>query len=219
MFIKRLIDIVLSAIALVILAIPFFIVAILIKLDSKGPVFFRQERVGMGERRFRVWKFRSMVEDAESHELGAFTTSSDPRITKLGHMLRRTGLDELPQLLNVFLGQMSLVGPRPTLSYQVEKYDDEQMKRLSMKPGVTGWSLIKGRNSLTWPEKIKYDIWYVENWSLWLDIKILFKTPFVIIKGEGLFLEKQDEILSNNSETQENVETAESSDDTSPQSH
>ena len=199
MIIKRAMDIILSALALFILIIPFVIVSILIKLDSKGPVFFRQLRIGLHERTFRVWKFRTMIEDAEQDKLGAFTTQDDHRITRLGQLLRRTGIDELPQLINVLIGQMSLVGPRPTLSYQVEKYDDTQRKRLAMKPGLTGLALINGRNSLTWPEKIEFDVQYVESWSLFLDIKILLLTPIIILRGDGLFLEQDDEILSNKS--------------------
>jgi exopolysaccharide biosynthesis polyprenyl glycosylphosphotransferase len=192
---KRFLDIVLCLIGLVLLIIPFALIALAIKLDSRGPVFFKQARIGQNGKRFACWKFRTMVKDAENHPLGAFTTTGDPRITRLGQWLRRSGLDELPQLFNVLKGEMSLIGPRPTLAYQVAKYNQEQRQRLLVKPGITSWALVNGRNQLTWPEKIELDLWYVRNWSLGLDFKILFKTPFVILKGEGLFLEKQDEIL------------------------
>ncbi|MCK4393480.1 sugar transferase [Candidatus Bipolaricaulota bacterium] len=192
---KRAIDIVLSLVGLIILAGPFAVIALAIKLDSKGPVFFRQERVGKEGLLFRSWKLRTMVVQAEEHALGAFTPKGDPRITRMGAFVRRFGLDELPQLINVLAGEMSLVGPRPTLPYQVAKYDTIQRKRLMVKPGITGWALINGRNVLTWPEKIELDIWYVEHWSLKLDLHILLKTPFVILGGRGLFLEQIDEIL------------------------
>jgi exopolysaccharide biosynthesis polyprenyl glycosylphosphotransferase len=194
--VKRFLDIVVSVVGLALLAIPFALIALAIKLDSKGPVFFKQERVGKDGKRFICWKFRTMIEGADRHPLGAFTPKGDPRITRIGYWLRRLGLDELPQLINVLKGEMSLVGPRPTLPYQVQKYNERQMQRLAVKPGITSWALINGRNQLTWPEKIELDLWYVENWSLWLDLKILFRTPLVILKGEGLFLEKEDEILS-----------------------
>lgn len=193
--IKRLIDIVVSMIGLLILSPLFAIIALAIKLDSRGPVFFRQERAGKDSKLLKVWKFRTMTEEAENHPLGAFTAVGDPRITRIGQLLRRSGLDELPQLINVLKGEMSLVGPRPTLAYQVQKYNKEQRQRLLVKPGITSWALVNGRNKLTWPEKIELDLWYVKNWSLLLDFNILFKTPFVILKGEGLFLEEQDEIL------------------------
>lgn len=192
---KRLIDILLSFIGLVLLAVPFAIVALVIKLDSKDSVFFRQERVGKDGQSFKVWKFRTMVVGAEKDPLGAFTSKGDLRITRVGYLLRRFGIDELPQLINVLKGEMSLVGPRPTLPYQVAKYNDVQRKRLLVKPGITGWALIKGRNSLTWPEKIELDVWYVEHWSLKRDCFILFRTPVVVLGGQGLFLEKDDVIL------------------------
>jgi len=112
----------------------------------------------------------------------------NPYITHVGRILRRAGIDELPQVINVLKGDMSFAGPRPTLEYQIKKYNDFQKKRLLMKPGITGWALINGRNLLTWPEKIKLDVWYVEHWSFWLDVKILFKTVWVVARGEGLYV-------------------------------
>ena len=185
---KRLIDILLSFIGLALLAFPFAIIALAIKLDSKGPIFFRQERVGKDGRSFRVWKFRTMIEGAVRKGLGYNVTKDDSRITRVGVVLRNWGLDELPQLINVFVGEMSLVGPRPTLRYQVEHYNDFQRRRLKMKPGITSLAVVSGRNALSWNKRIELDVWYVEHWSLWLDIKILFKTLWtVLVKHEGLY--------------------------------
>lgn len=153
---KRLIDLVSSLIGLLILTFPFLIIALAIKLDSQGPVFFRQERVGKDGKTFKPWKFRTMVKDAVEKGLGYNVAENDPRITKVGRFLRNWGLDELPQLINVLKGEMSIVGPRPTLEYQVEQYDDFQLKRLKVKPGITSWALIHGRNLLSWGEGIKY---------------------------------------------------------------
>jgi len=157
-FLKRIIDVVVSGIGLIILFPIFAVIGMLIKLDSKGPVFFVQERAG-----------------------------KDGRITRVGKHLR-WGIDELPQLINVFRGEMSLVGPRPTLPEQVSRYSKEHRRRLEMKPGLTGWALVNGRNALSWSEKIKLDIWYIDHWSLCLDLKILIKTIWVVIfLREGIY--------------------------------
>lgn len=186
--IKRIVDILGSFIGLVLLLPIFLIIAILVKLTSKGPVFFFQERIGKDGNPFFPFKFRTMVVGAINKGLGVTVSENDDRITSIGKYLRKWGLDELPQLLNVFLGDMSLVGPRPTLRYQVEKYNDFEKKRLLLRPGLAGWALIHGRNSLSWEERIKYDVWYVEHWSLWLDIVIMFKTVYLIfIKQEGVY--------------------------------
>jgi len=188
LILKRLIDILLSLIGLILLAIPFGIIALAIKLDSKGPIFFRQERVGKDGRSFRVWKSRTMVVGAVRKGLGYNVAKDDARITRVGAVLRNWGLDELPQLINVFVGEMSLVGPRPTLRYQVEHYDDFQRRRLQVKPGITSLAVVSGRNALSWKERIELDVWYVEHLSLWLDIKILFKTLWtVLVTHEGLY--------------------------------
>jgi lipopolysaccharide/colanic/teichoic acid biosynthesis glycosyltransferase len=182
---KRIFDILASGIALVVLLPIFGIIGIFIKLDSKGPMFFIQERAGKDRKIFRAYKFRTMVENPEN--TGKGLRINDPRITQVGKYLR-WGVDELPQLINVFKGDMSLVGPRPTLLEQVERYSEKHKKRFEMKPGITGWALINGRNKLSWPEKIKLDIWYIDHWSLWLDLKILFKTVWVVIfKREGIY--------------------------------
>jgi len=188
LILKHLIDILLSLIGLVLLAMPFAIIAVAIKLDSKGPVFFRQERVGKDGRSFKVWKFRTMVVGAVQQGLGHNVAKDDSRITRIGAVLRNWGLDELPQLINVFVSEMSLVGPRPTLRYQVERYNDFQQRRLKMKPGITSLAVVSGRNALSWKERIRLDVWYVKQWSLWLDIKILFKTLWtVLVTHEGLY--------------------------------
>ena len=188
LILKRLIDILLSFVGLVLLAVPFAIIALAIKLDSKGSVFFRQERVGKDGRSFKVWKFRTMVVGAVQQGLGYNVAKDDLRITRSGSVLRNWGLDELPQLINVFVGEMGLVGPRPTLRYQVEHYNDFQRRRLKMKPGITSLAVVSGRNALSWKKRIELDVWYVEHWSLWLDIKILFKTLWaVLVTHEGLY--------------------------------
>ncbi len=181
-------DILVSLIALIILFPLFLIITLLIKIDSPGHIFFRQERIGKNGKTFYPFKFRTMVEGAVNKGLGYTVSENDDRITKVGKFLRKWGIDEFPQLINVLKGEMSLVGPRPTLRYQVEEYNDFEKKRLLVKPGLAGWALIHGRNSLSWEERIKYDVWYVENWSLWLDIKIILKTFYLIfIKQEGVY--------------------------------
>ena len=176
-----------SGIALIVLLPIFAIIGIFIKLDSGGPVFFVQERAGKDGKTFKAFKLRTMVENAEKIGLGYGIVKDDSRITRVGKHLR-WGIDELPQLINVFKGDMSLVGPRPTLLEQVVRYSKEHRRRLEVKPGITGWALVNGRNKLTWPERIKLDIWYIDHWSLWLDVKILFKTIRVVIfKREGIY--------------------------------
>ena len=183
--IKRIFDILTSGVALVVLLPIFAIIGIFIKLDSKGPVFFVQERAGKDGKIFRAYKLRTMIEN--SYNMGKGLRQNDPRITRVGKQLR-WGIDELPQIVNVFKGDMSLVGPRPTLPEQVSRYSKEHRRRLEMKPGLTGWALVNGRNILSWLERIKFDIWYIDHWSLWLDVKILFKTIWVVIfKREGIY--------------------------------
>jgi len=184
---KRIIDVVISGIGSIILFPVFAIIGIFIKLDSKGPVFFIQERVGKDGKIFKAYKLRTMVDNAEKVGLRYEIEKNDFRITRIGRYLR-WGIDELPQLINVFKGDMSLVGPRPTLIEQVNRYSKEHKRRLEMKPGITGWALVNGRNKLSWPERIKLDIWYTDHWSIWLDLKILFKTIWVVIfTREGVY--------------------------------
>jgi lipopolysaccharide/colanic/teichoic acid biosynthesis glycosyltransferase len=195
---KELFDRIISIIALIILLPYFFIIAILIKLDSKGPIFFLQERAGKNGKIFKIIKFRTMLSGADKITNTSIVPENSPYITRIGKLLRRYSIDELPQLLNVIKGEMSLVGPRPALPYQIKKYSELQKKRLLMKPGITSWAAINGRNKLTWKERIEYDIYYVDNWSMWLDIKIIIKTVIFVIKGEGLYAEegRKDEIVN-----------------------
>jgi len=157
--------------------------ALAIKLDDGGPVFYRQRRVGQGGREFELVKLRTMVVGAEGQGAGWAVNRGDPRITRVGRLLRRLSLDEVPQLWNVVRGDMSLIGPRPTLAYQVEQYSPRQQRRLEVKPGVTGWAQIHGRAALPWEERIELDVWYVEHRSPWVDLKILLRTPRALFGG------------------------------------
>ena len=177
---KRLVDLLLLAVvALPALAIGA-VCAAAVGLTSPGGVFFKQERIGMGGRPFLVWKFRSMV----AGDNPIFPDAS--RITTVGKVLRRLSLDELPQLINVALGDMSVVGPRPTLAYQVERYDDHQRRRLAVRPGLTGLAQVNGRNSLSWDDRINYDVTYVETQSVTEDLRIVVKTFSTLLTGEGV---------------------------------
>jgi lipopolysaccharide/colanic/teichoic acid biosynthesis glycosyltransferase len=185
---KRALDLGLSGAGLLVLALPFVAIALAIKLDSKGPVFFRQERAGKEAKPFRIWKFRTMVVGAVRQGLGYTVARDDPRITRVGRILRNVGLDELPQILNVISGTMSLVGPRPTFSYQVAQYDAHQRRGLSVRPGITSLAVVSGRNALPWRERIALDLWYVEHWSLRLDLRILARTLWVVlVTRKGLY--------------------------------
>ncbi len=207
LFIKRAFDIVASFLMiLVLIIIPVFIVVpIVIKLTSKGPAVFVQERSGKDGKVFNIYKFRTMslppegtysVDGVLYKPNGELLEPSSTRITKVGRFLRKTSLDELMQLFNIFNGTMSFVGPRPTLPYQAESYTAEQKRRFEMKPGVTGWAQVNGRNGLTWTEKIKFDIEYVDNFSLWMDIKILFRTVAVVLKKDEIDFTKEDSITA-----------------------
>lgn len=186
-FLKRIFDLIISLIILLIISPLLIACAIAVKLTSKGPVFFLQERIGEGGKAFTIYKFRTMEVDAEKKGLGYLVTKEDSRITSVGQFLRRWSIDEFPQLFNVLRGEMSLVGPRPTLGYQVEQYDDFQKRRLEMPPGMTGLATIKGRNLLSWNERIEYDVWYVDNYTFWLDIRIILATFGTILSGSGVY--------------------------------
>jgi len=186
---KRFIDIILSFLGLLFLSPLFFLIALLIKVNSKGPIFFTQDRLGKNGHIFKIMKFRTMVNNAEKMGSGLSTYEGDPRITKVGKYLRKTSLDELPQLINVLNGKMSIIGPRPPVPYHPKKYseyDVEEAKRFNVSPGITGYAQIKGRNSLTWDERIKYDVEYVENYSLLLDFKITCITFLKVFKSEDI---------------------------------
>ncbi len=185
--IRRAIDIVFSALALL-LCLPLLLIAVLaIRLTSRGPAIYRQRRSGLYGVQFDMLKLRTMVDGAEHIGAGLAVNSGDPRITRVGSFLRRTSLDELPNLLNVLRGEMTLVGPRPTLPAQVAQYTARQHGRLSVKPGITGWAQINGRASLPWSERIELDLYYVEHRSLLLDLKILLRTPVLVLGGGGLY--------------------------------
>ena len=157
--------------------------ALAIKLEDGGPILYRQRRVGKDGIEFELVKLRTMVVGAERQGAGFAVNEGDPRITRVGRILRRLSLDELPQLWNVLTGDMSLIGPRPTLAYQVERYTPRQRRRLEVKPGITGWAQVHGRARLPWDERIELDVWYVENRSPWLDLKILARTPRALFTG------------------------------------
>ncbi|MDP8223469.1 MAG: sugar transferase [Candidatus Lernaella stagnicola] len=184
---KRLIDMLGAALTLVLLS-PFLLVtALAIKVDSRGSVFFRQRRTGRDGRAFQMWKFRTMVTGAADLGNGLNVGERDPRITRLGRWLREWSLDELPQIINVLLGDMSLVGPRPVLEEHVEQYDQTQRERLRVRPGLTGLAQISGRNALTWPQKLAFDVQYARTWSWWRDLVIIVKTIPVVFRREGLY--------------------------------
>ena len=166
------------------LASPFLAAsALAIKLEDRGPVLYRQQRVGRGGAEFELLKLRTMVVGAERQGAGWAVNEGDPRITAVGRVLRRLSLDELPQLWNVVRGEMSLIGPRPTLAYQVERYTERQRRRLEVKPGITGWAQIHGRAALPWDERIELDVWYVEHRSPRVDLMILLRTPLALLGG------------------------------------
>jgi exopolysaccharide biosynthesis polyprenyl glycosylphosphotransferase len=181
--VKRAFDVVGSALGLVLASPLLAAAAAAVKLDDGGPVFYRQGRVGQGGRDFDLLKLRTMVVGAEHRGAGWAVDEGDPRITRAGRLLRRVSLDEVPQLWNVLRGDMSLVGPRPTLAYQVERYTPRQRRRLDVKPGITGWAQVHGRARLPWEERIELDLWYVEHRSFWLDLKILARTPLALFSG------------------------------------
>ena len=185
----RPLDVVLAGAGLVVASPLLALAAILIKLESRGPVFYRQRRVGLRGRPFELWKLRTMVPRAETMGDGIYVLEGDPRITRVGRVLRRYSLDELPNLVNVAKGDLALVGPRPTVQEQVDRYTERQRRRLEVKPGITGWAQVNGRTSLPWPERIELDVWYVEHRSLRLDLRILARTARMLASGHGLYSE------------------------------
>lgn len=186
-FFKRVIDIVLSVIGIIICLIPMIITAIAIKIDSPGPVLFKQERLGLKGKVFRIYKFRSMCQGAEHTGTGVYSGADDMRVTRVGKIIRATSIDELPQLFNIIKGDMSFIGPRPPLTYHpwpIEEYTEEQLHMFDARPGITGWAQVNGRKGVEWHKRIELNCWYVDNMSLWLDIKILFTTFFKVLKNE-----------------------------------
>ena len=187
-FIKRIADIMVSAVAIVITAVPMAIIAILIKMESEGPVLFRQERLGLNGKVFTIYKFRTMCVGAEYTGTGVYSEKGDPRVTKLGRILRATSFDEIPQFFNILKGDMSCIGPRPPLTYHpwpLEQYTAEQFRMFEVRPGVTGWAQVNGRKAVEWNNRIQMNVWYVDNVSLILDLKILVMTVFKVLTNEN----------------------------------
>ena len=180
---KRAFDLVGATVLVAATAPLLLLAAAAIKLEDRGPAVYRQRRVGHGGVEFELLKLRTMVVGAEHQGAGYAVNKGDSRITAVGRALRRLSFDELPQVWNVIRGEMSLVGPRPTLAYQVERYTPRQMQRLDVKPGITGWAQVHGRAALPWAERIELDIWYSEHQSFWLDLRILARTPVALFSG------------------------------------
>ena len=186
-FFKRLCDFCISLICSIIFLPIFIILIIVVKLDSKGPVFFRQERVGKDKKLFHILKFRTMKVDTPKEIPTCMLENPEQYITRVGKFLRKTSLDELPQIWNILAGQMSLIGPRPVIPREKELIAERDLYGANdIRPGLTGWAQINGRNSITWEEKFKLDLWYVNNYSLKLDIKILFMTIYKVLKRDGI---------------------------------
>lgn len=195
-FVKRIIDIIIGAIGLIICLPIFAIIAIIIKIDSKGPVFFKHKRIGKHGKKIEIYKFRTMIDNAEE-EIKNFTEEqkkefaenfkleNDPRVTRVGKILRKTSLDELPQIINILKGEMSIIGPRPIVESELEKYGNNQRKFLSVAPGLTGYWAANGRSDVSYEERMALELYYVENRSLILDLKIFFKTIGSVLKGRG----------------------------------
>jgi lipopolysaccharide/colanic/teichoic acid biosynthesis glycosyltransferase len=184
---KRFVDVALAAIAMVPAAPLMAFAAVAIRIETPGHPIYRQRRVGLRGHRFDVVKLRTMVTGAEQIGAGLAVDEGDTRITRVGAVLRRTSLDELPNLLNILRGEMSIVGPRPTLQVQVDQYTDRQRRRLEARPGLTGWAQVNGRASLPWPERIELDIWYLEHATLRLDLKIIALSARMAVTGHGLY--------------------------------
>lgn len=195
---KRIMDVVGSGAAIAVLSPVLLTTGALIKGTSRGPVFFLQERPGRDGKPFQILKFRSMLTFEDSYDDDGRELSNDERITGVGRVIRRFSIDELPQLINVLKGDMSLVGPRPALMYQAERYDDHERRRLEVLPGITGLAQVNGRNSLSWEEKIAYDVEYVDGLSFLGDMKIMLRTVAVVLGGAGIRFEKHDRLSEHN---------------------
>lgn len=182
--VKRFLDVTASFLGLVLLSPLLLAVSMLIKIDSRGPVIFRQERIGRNGKVFEIYKFRSMCVGAEKTSSGVYSGKGDARVTRIGKILRATSIDELPQLLNILKGEMSFVGPRPPLTYhpwKYEEYTDFQKRMFEVRPGITGWAQVNGRKDVEWHKRIELNVWYVDHMSLLLDIKIMFMTAFKVL--------------------------------------
>ena len=185
-YIKRFLDILVSAVALVVLSPLFLLLALLVRLTSEGPAIFKQKRIGKDGKVFEIYKFRSMCVGAEGKGSGVYSGKGDARVTKIGKILRATSLDELPQFVNILKGEMSFIGPRPPLTYHpwdYSEYTKEQLRMFEVRPGITGWAQVNGRKDVEWNRRIELNVWYVDHVSLWLDIKIMFMTVFKVLKN------------------------------------
>ena len=203
---KRICDVIISLIAIVILSPLMLITAIAVKLESEGPAIFKQDRLGLGGKVFRIFKFRSMCQGAEHTGSGVYSGADDMRVTKVGKIIRATSIDELPQLINILKGDMSFIGPRPPLTYHpwdISEYTKEQLHMFDVRPGITGWAQINGRKDVEWHKRIELNCWYVDNMSLFLDIKILFLTVFKVLKNEDNVNVGATLITEENKETEE----------------
>lgn len=190
-WVKRALDLAVAVPAMVVLAPVIGLLALAVRIETPGPVFFHQERIGRGGLPFSILKLRTLRHEAAGEPADYLIAVGDARITRVGAFLRRWSLDELPQLWNIIRGEMSLVGPRPTLRYQVEQYSAFQRRRLEVKPGVTGWAQVSGRNRLSWPERIQLDVWYVDHRSFWLDLRILVKTFRILFQPGPVYGDDQ----------------------------
>lgn len=186
MFLKRFLDVVFSFLFISIFLLPMLIIGILVKIDSKGPALFKQQRLGKDGKVFSMYKFRSMQLNAEHTGSGVYSGKGDSRVTRVGRILRATSLDELPQFFNILLGDMSFIGPRPPLTYHpwpLEKYTAEQRRMFEVRPGITGWAQVNGRKGVEWNKRIQLNVWYVDHRSFLLDVKILFMTVFKVLSN------------------------------------
>lgn len=188
--VKHFVDYTLALILFFLLTPVFLIISIWIKAADGGPILFKQNRIGKNGKKFMIYKFRSMVSNAENMGAGLAFDQNDLRITRPGKFIRSSSLDEIPQLFNILKGEMSFIGPRPTIESQVLRYNSFQRQRLEMKPGITGWAQVNGRNAIKWSVRIKYDVEYVKNWNLWFDVKIIIKTIFVVFTKKGVRIDQ-----------------------------
>ncbi|MGN0516241.1 sugar transferase, partial [Eubacterium sp.] len=186
-YIKRLFDIVFAVVAVILLSPIMLLTVVAVRLESEGPALFKQDRIGLGGKVFKIYKFRSMCQGAEHTGTGVYSGADDMRVTKVGKIIRATSIDELPQLFNIIKGDMSFVGPRPPLTYhpwELSEYTPEQLHMFDVRPGISGWAQINGRKDVEWHRRIELNCWYVDHMSLWLDIKILFITFLKVLKNE-----------------------------------